>query len=106
MQRVAVAKRCFAEPGSPQSTIVSSCPGLARASTSCFAGRVKDVDGRDRPGHDQFVGTSRLCSAPPREERRAALRPGHGALDLEKSRTGSQLMLGCCGQQIDQNLRL
>jgi hypothetical protein len=30
----------------------SSCPRLSRASTSCFPGRFKDVDGRDKPGHD------------------------------------------------------
>jgi len=29
----------------------SSCPGLSRASTP-FAGEEKDVDGRDKPGHD------------------------------------------------------
>src|SRR5580704_10684257 len=35
------------EPNSP-----SSCPGLARASTTLVAGE-KDVDGRDKPGHDE-----------------------------------------------------
>jgi hypothetical protein len=32
----------------------SSCPRLSRASTSCFLARAakKDVDGRDKPGHD------------------------------------------------------
>src|SRR4051794_40051521 len=29
-----------------------SCPGLSRASTSTLSGS-KDVDGRDRPGHDE-----------------------------------------------------
>ena len=32
----------------------SSCPGLSRASTPLFAAIVKDVDGRDKPGHDEF----------------------------------------------------
>src|SRR5882757_4360444 len=30
----------------------SSCPGLSRASTSWQLLRRKDVDGRDKPGHD------------------------------------------------------
>src|SRR4051812_18985846 len=30
----------------------SSCPALCRASTSYFLRRCKDVDGRDKPGHD------------------------------------------------------
>jgi hypothetical protein len=30
----------------------SSCPGLSRASTSSFLDAGEDVDGRDRPGHD------------------------------------------------------
>ena len=30
----------------------SSCPGVSRASTSCLVTRSKDVDGRDKPGHD------------------------------------------------------
>jgi hypothetical protein len=31
----------------------SSCPGLSRASTSFGVGCKKDVDGRDKPGHDE-----------------------------------------------------
>jgi hypothetical protein len=31
----------------------SSCPGLSRASTSNGGGSKKDVDGRDKPGHDE-----------------------------------------------------
>jgi hypothetical protein len=31
---------------------LSSCPRLSRASTSSFSLRKKDVDGRDKPGHD------------------------------------------------------
>jgi hypothetical protein len=31
----------------------SSCPGLSRVSTSFGVGRKKDVDGRDKPGHDE-----------------------------------------------------
>jgi penicillin-binding protein 1C len=34
----------------------SSCPGLARASTSSFAPRKKDMVGRDKPGHDGAGG--------------------------------------------------
>ena len=36
-----------------------SCPALCRASTSYFANGKKDVDGRDKPGHDgvDFFGT-------------------------------------------------
>jgi hypothetical protein len=31
---------------------LSSCAGLSRASTSFFVGMKQDVDGRDKPGHD------------------------------------------------------
>src|SRR5207244_1694507 len=34
-----------------------SCPALCRASTSYFSRRIKDVDGRDRPGHDDVDGS-------------------------------------------------
>ena len=54
MRRVALAKRCFAEPG----------PRFLR--------------NRAQPG-------PRLCSAPLREELRAALRPGHGRRKRNKS---------------------
>ena len=30
----------------------SSCPALCRASTTSFASSIRDVDGRDKPGHD------------------------------------------------------
>ena len=30
-----------------------SCPGLSRASTSLNSGQKKNVDGRDKPGHDE-----------------------------------------------------
>jgi mono/diheme cytochrome c family protein len=33
--------------------VTSSCPALGRASTSCFPQPIKDVDGRDKPGHDE-----------------------------------------------------
>jgi len=43
----------------------SSCPALCRASTSWFP-REKDVDGRDKPGHDEFVeGSSAYAIALP-----------------------------------------
>jgi hypothetical protein len=32
-----------------------SCPGLSRASTSLSDKSKKDVDGRDKPGHDDGV---------------------------------------------------
>ncbi len=32
-----------------------SCPGLSRAST-CFSAYPKNVDGRDKPGHDDVEG--------------------------------------------------
>jgi hypothetical protein len=34
-------------------TFYSSCPGLSRASTRFWLLGCKDVDGRDRPGHDE-----------------------------------------------------
>jgi penicillin-binding protein 1C len=33
-------------------SVHSSCPGLSRASTSYSGDSKKDVDGRDKPGHD------------------------------------------------------
>jgi penicillin-binding protein 1C len=38
----------------------SSCPGLARASTSSLSEGSKDVDGRDKPGHDGGIGRRRF----------------------------------------------
>jgi hypothetical protein len=32
---------------------------LSRASTSCFLNCIKDVDGRDKPGHDGVVSYCR-----------------------------------------------
>jgi catechol 2,3-dioxygenase-like lactoylglutathione lyase family enzyme len=45
----------MAYPSAPKSLQQnSSCPGLSRASTSLLsAPRKKDVDGRDKPGHDE-----------------------------------------------------
>src|SRR5438132_14047007 len=46
-----------------------SCPGLSRASTSLLTRSKKDVDGRDKPGHDEQIGQFRwnsfraLCTA-------------------------------------------
>ncbi len=34
------------------SKLLSSCPALCRASTSWMSVHRKDVDGRDKPGHD------------------------------------------------------
>ncbi len=42
--------------------------GLSRASTSELSIRVKDVDGRDKPGHDE-LGTERFASARLRQQR-------------------------------------
>ncbi len=39
----------------------SSCPALCRASTSCFLRRCEDVDGLDKPGHDEIVGSSLMA---------------------------------------------
>jgi len=39
-----------------------SCPRLSRASTPCFFSNIKDVDGRDKPGHDD--GESHLQKRP------------------------------------------
>src|ERR1700761_6167641 len=35
--------------------LISSCPALCRASTSFFSTASKDVDGRDKPGHDELI---------------------------------------------------
>jgi hypothetical protein len=54
-------RRASARPQSPTGksfqvksdlAFCSSCPALCRASTSYFAPNKKDVDGRDKPGHD------------------------------------------------------
>src|SRR5262245_1068991 len=49
-----------------------SCPRLSRASTSYFVSVTKDVDGRDKPGHDAesvsitaTVGIARLTTLRP-----------------------------------------
>src|SRR3954454_19714367 len=44
----------------PRTHNSSSCPGLSRASTSSFAPREQDVDGRDGPGHDGVGGRWRI----------------------------------------------
>jgi precorrin-3B synthase len=41
---------------------LSSCPALCRASTSYEREKAKDVDGREKPGHDRnAIGTHHLC---------------------------------------------
>jgi len=58
----------------------TSCPGLSRASTSSHLQRVKGVDGRDKPGHDEPKQDRmelrrllpRLAAAAPRRVRLAA----------------------------------
>jgi precorrin-3B synthase len=41
--------------------VLSSCPALCRASTSSNSSELKDVDGRDKPGHDgNAIGTYHL----------------------------------------------
>ena len=45
-----------------------SWPGLSRPSTSCWTAKKKDVDARDKPGHDknmEFACTSLLSPAKP-----------------------------------------
>src|SRR5271167_4834506 len=41
----------------------SSCPALCRASTSCSTYVKKDVDGRDKPGHDKRDSSFRQLNA-------------------------------------------
>src|SRR5437588_7361281 len=36
----------------------SSCPRLSRASTSRMTNGIKDMDGRDKPGHDEGEASS------------------------------------------------
>src|SRR2546423_7267919 len=60
--------------------VTSSCPALCRASTSCFPGWKRGVDGRDKPGHDDgeadiFIGIQkfhflRICSFTSTPDRR------------------------------------
>src|SRR3954447_7607735 len=46
---------------------LSSCPAACRASTSCVHRVFKDVDGRDKPGHDEVPTRSPLRGVrPPR----------------------------------------
>ena len=49
----AVARMSKGYPGSSVLAVLAppSCPGLSRASTSCLV-TLKNVDGRDKPGHD------------------------------------------------------
>src|SRR5580704_4008503 len=49
----------------------SSCPASCRASTSFLASRKQDVDGRDKPGHDEISLDSRFAKAST-PDRRAA----------------------------------
>jgi hypothetical protein len=61
----------------------SSCPGLSRASTYFVAARLKDMDGRDKPGHDEVY----LAPAAPDQDhpdhRTAADHRRHRGLDLQ-----------------------
>jgi hypothetical protein len=45
--------------------ILSSCPGLTRASTSSLSSFSKSVDGRDKPGHDEGSRTLAVISQNP-----------------------------------------
>src|SRR3954449_4623839 len=72
------SSRCCAEPGPYHTlTVIAGLdPAIHLLRTIFFRRR---MDARVKPAHDErnaFV-TARLCSAPRREERRAALRPGH-----------------------------
>src|SRR5262245_63793721 len=72
--------------------VSTSCPRLSRASTSCKPRCVEDVDGRDKPGHDEWkvlrAGRSALrcglalVSKPMRQDL-----PQHAPLDC---------LVGCC----------
>src|SRR4051794_39778399 len=88
----------------PSMSLPPSCPDLIRASIILRKTFSNEMDCRVKPGNDERTLVSRtrcgilhaapqsrdrtkhrrslrprLCSAPRREERRAALRPGHGA---------------------------
>ncbi len=49
--------------GNAEMLPLSSCPGLSRASTSWLHVSKKDVDGRDKPGHDE-KGNLKSASSP------------------------------------------
>ena len=40
---------------------MTSCPGLSRASTFLLTFDAKDVDGRDKPGHDENERADQLA---------------------------------------------
>src|SRR4051794_21058482 len=75
-QRVALAKRCAAEPGPPQSQ-ASSCAGLTRASIHLRKSLSKKMDCRVKPGNDGSVrGTVPALRS---SVKNAAARPGHAS---------------------------
>src|SRR5438105_880560 len=57
----------------------SSCPALCRASMSFCCCNVKDVDGRDKPGHDGVGGITRAYAA----SQLRAFQPQQGSLTLQ-----------------------
>jgi hypothetical protein len=64
-----VANRVLPEARLPERILTSainvdsSCPRLSRASTSCLSYKIKDVDGRDKPGHDGGEGCPAMRNA-------------------------------------------
>src|SRR5581483_12318929 len=84
-RRAVRGKFLTALPTSPHDewyTLRSSCPALCRASTSLSTPK-KDVDGRDKPGHDDEREASAADLQPhffPRTARRASGHPGASAV--------------------------
>jgi len=76
----------------------SSCPRLARASTSYLWIRTEDVDGRDKPGHDAVRASMNNARASLRNLRRSGVRtallPQAGVDLFQRRRTRTQLLLG------------
>ena len=78
--------------------ISSSCPGLSRASTPCCVNEKEDVDGRDKPGRDEFDISRPAPSVGVRSSIRPSSEP-NVALRLSNSSTFTPLrrmMKLCC----------
>jgi uncharacterized phage protein (TIGR02216 family) len=62
--------------------ITSSCPASCRASTSCLATKTKNLDGRDKPGHDELTSRPKSQPKPKPFPWREAIGFGLGVLRL------------------------
>jgi hypothetical protein len=75
------------KPGGDSEEGGPSCPHLLRASTSCLGGS-KDVDGRDKPGHDGarvLCGiTDLFCRLPLQHPRDAQVLVDRGPMDAHR----------------------